>query len=160
MFMHLEGLAQPNLCVATKSTDIKTNQLPPKLKARSSVEWNLLKCTGRYTLLYILDPSPIRTKTSLRWVNFLMLVDHADEVRRLRTATTNGPIVHPPGDMWAWRAVVVIIPAGKNSWLVHQSSLATYQQRHLGASTRNGRIFNLPKILRPYFPSSADFYRP
>jgi hypothetical protein len=34
------------------------------------------------------------------------------------------PIGHPPGDMWAWTAMVMIImPALDNSWLVHQSFL-------------------------------------
>jgi hypothetical protein len=37
---------------------------------------------------------------------------------------TNGHIVHPPGDMLAWRAKAIVKPAGKNSWLIHQSSLA------------------------------------
>jgi hypothetical protein len=36
---------------------------------------------------------------------------------RLRTAATNGPVVHHPGDMWAWAATVMMIPAGDNSWL-------------------------------------------
>jgi hypothetical protein len=43
------------------------------------------------------------------------------------TAATKGPIFHPAGDMWAWRAMVMIMitmPAGENSWLVHQSCLA------------------------------------
>jgi hypothetical protein len=40
------------------------------------------------------------------------------------------PIVHPPGEC-EWRAVVMMIPAGDNSCLVFQSSLAVYQQRHL-----------------------------
>jgi hypothetical protein len=35
---------------------------------------------------------------------------------RLRTAATNRPIVHPAGDMWEWRAMVVMMPAGENSW--------------------------------------------
>jgi hypothetical protein len=42
----------------------------------------------------------------------------------LRTSATNGPFVRPLGDMWACRAIVMIIPVGDNSWLVHQSSLA------------------------------------
>jgi hypothetical protein len=33
--------------------------------------------------------------------------DHVDGVRlRLSTAGTNGPIVHPPDDTWAWRTMV------------------------------------------------------
>jgi hypothetical protein len=55
----------------------------------------------------------------------------------LRTAATNGPIVHSPDDMWAWRAMV-IMPAGDNSWLVHQSPLAVLPAETSGASRRNG----------------------
>jgi hypothetical protein len=58
------------------------------------------------------------------------LIDYDGLRLCLSTAATNGPIVHPPGDMLAWSAVVVVVvmmvmvPAGDNSWLVHQSSLA------------------------------------
>jgi hypothetical protein len=36
---------------------------------------------------------------------------------RLRTAATNGPIVHPADDTWVWTAMVVVVmmPAGGNS---------------------------------------------
>jgi hypothetical protein len=53
------------------------------------------------------------------------LIDY-DGVRLcLRTAVTNRPTAHPPDDMWAWRAMVMMMMmlAGDNSWLVHQSSL-------------------------------------
>jgi hypothetical protein len=67
------------------------------------------------------------------------LIDY-DGVRIcLRTADTNGPIFHPPGDMWAWRAMVMIIPAGDNFWLVRQSSLTVLPVETSGASRRNGR---------------------
>jgi hypothetical protein len=56
----------------------------------------------------------------------------------LRTTATNGPIVHPPGDMWAWRAMVMMMPAGDNYWLVHQSSLAVLPAEKSGSSRRNG----------------------
>jgi hypothetical protein len=68
------------------------------------------------------------------------LIDY-DEVRIcLRTAATNGPIVHPPSDksMWAWRAMVMMMPAGDNSWLAHQSSLAILPAERAGTSRRNG----------------------
>jgi hypothetical protein len=62
------------------------------------------------------------------------LIDY-DGVRLcLRTAATNGSI-HPPGDMWAWRVTVVMMPAGDNSWFVHQSSLAV-----LPAETNLGQV--------------------
>jgi hypothetical protein len=34
-------------------------------------------------------------------------------VRRLRTAATNVPIIHPPGDIWAWRTMVEWYRQGK-----------------------------------------------
>jgi hypothetical protein len=44
------------------------------------------------------------------------------------------------GDMWAWRAMVVMMmPAGDNSWLIHQSSLAVLPAETSGASRWNGR---------------------
>jgi hypothetical protein len=69
-----------------------------------------------------------------------LIVDY-DAVRLcLRTAATNGPSVHPPGDTWTWRAMVMMtMPAGDNSWLVHQSSLAGLLAEPSGASRRNGR---------------------
>jgi hypothetical protein len=41
--------------------------------------------------------------------------------------------------MWAWRAMFVMMPAGYNSWLIHQSSLAVLPAETSGASRRNGR---------------------
>jgi hypothetical protein len=43
-----------------------------------------------------------------------------------------------PGDMWAWRAMVMMILAGDDSWLIHQSSLAALPAETSGASRRNG----------------------
>jgi hypothetical protein len=61
----------------------------------------------------------------------------------LRT-TTNGPIVHPPGDMWAWRAMLRMMLAEENSWLVHQSSLtilpAETSQSEMGGMDEEARI--------------------
>jgi hypothetical protein len=59
-----------------------------------------------------------------------------DYVSELRPPA--GPIVHPPGDMWAWRGMVMMMmmtmmPAGDNSWLVHQSSLAVLPAEISGA---------------------------
>jgi hypothetical protein len=69
------------------------------------------------------------------------LIDHVDGVRLcLRTVAPNGPIDHPSGDIWTWRAMVIMMmPAGDNSWLVHQSSLAALPAETSGASRRNGR---------------------
>jgi hypothetical protein len=53
-------------------------------------------------------------------IQYSWLID-CDGVRLcLRTAATNGPIVHPSGDMWSWRAIVMMMmmPAGDNSWLI------------------------------------------
>jgi hypothetical protein len=43
------------------------------------------------------------------------LIDNVNGVRRLRTAATNGPIVHPPGDISARRAMVMVMRAGESS---------------------------------------------
>jgi hypothetical protein len=54
------------------------------------------------------------------------LIDY-DGVRQ--TAQNQGhhwPIVQSPGEC-EWRAVVMLMPAGDNSWLVYQSSLAVLQ---------------------------------
>jgi hypothetical protein len=67
-----------------------------------------------------------------------LLIDY-DVVRLcLRTAATNCPIIHPPDDMQTLRAMVMI-PAGDNSWIVHQSSLAVLTAETSVASRRNGR---------------------
>jgi hypothetical protein len=57
----------------------------------------------------------------------------------LRTAATSGFIVHPPGDIWARRAMVVMIPAGDTSWLVHQSFLAVLPAETSATSRTNVR---------------------
>jgi hypothetical protein len=58
----------------------------------------------------------------------------------LGTTATNGPIVHHLGDtsMWGWKTMVMM-PAGVNSWLVHQSSLAVLPAETSGAIRRNER---------------------
>jgi hypothetical protein len=67
------------------------------------------------------------------------LIDY-DGVRPcLRTAATNGCIVHPPCDIWTWRAMAMMMPAGDNFWLVHQSSPTVLLAETSGASRRNGR---------------------
>jgi hypothetical protein len=67
------------------------------------------------------------------------LIDYDGMRLCLRTAATNWPNVHPPGDMWAWRATVMMMSAGDNSWLFHQSCLAVLPAQTSGASMRNGR---------------------
>jgi hypothetical protein len=59
-------------------------------------------------------------------VDGLIMIDHVDGVRLyLWTAATNGPTVHPPGDIWAWENHgEVIMSMEENSRLFHQSSLA------------------------------------
>jgi hypothetical protein len=55
------------------------------------------------------------------------------------TVATNGPIVQSPGDMWAWRTMVLKMPVGDSSWPVHQSSLAVLPAETSGTSRRNWR---------------------
>jgi hypothetical protein len=45
----------------------------------------------------------------------------------------------PPGDIWAWITMVMMMPAGGNFWLVHQSSLAVLPADTSVTSRRNGR---------------------
>jgi hypothetical protein len=66
------------------------------------------------------------------------LLDYNEVRLCLRTADTSGPIVHPPGDMWTWRAMVVMMPSGDNSWLVDQSSLGVLPAETSGVSRRTG----------------------
>jgi hypothetical protein len=68
----------------------------------------------------------------------LWLIDYDGMRVYLRTATTNGPIVHPWGDTWTWRAMMMM-SAGDNSWPVHQSSLVVLPAETSGESRRNGR---------------------
>jgi hypothetical protein len=90
-----------------------------------SYEINEYNCNGYTTVTWwfsIKDVSceyELYIKLGSFWLIMSMVWDLL-----LRTAATNGPIVHPPGDMWAWRAVVMMMPAGENSWHFHQSSLA------------------------------------
>jgi hypothetical protein len=60
----------------------------------------------------------------------------------LRTSATNGPILHPPSDMWTWKAMVrmMMMPAGDNSWLVHKSSLTLLPAKIYEESRKNGRM--------------------
>jgi hypothetical protein len=53
-------------------------------------------------------------------------------------ATTKGPIVHPPGDKWAWTAMLMML-VGDNSWIAHQSSVEVLQADTSGANRRNRR---------------------
>jgi hypothetical protein len=81
----------------------------------------------------------------------------------LRILATSRPIVHPPGDIWAWRGMMIMMPAEDNSWLVHQSSLAVLPAETSRASRRNGRKeweFGLAKNLAEqylkYFKGSSN----
>jgi hypothetical protein len=65
--------------------------------------------------------------------------DRVSGVRlRLWTATTNGPIVHPPGDTWVWRAMEWY-RQGKTPDTSTRALWNSYQHRHLVTSRRNGR---------------------
>jgi hypothetical protein len=57
---------------------------------------------------------------------------------RLRTAATNGPLVHPPDDIWAWRTTVELCRQ-RTSDSSTRTLWKSYQQIHLIASRRNGR---------------------
>jgi hypothetical protein len=95
---------------------------------------------------YLAKESWIRVQSlnatcSYFWLFFSLnfMTDYNSVRLCLRTATNKGPIVDPPGDMWAWIAMLMTIPAGNISWLVHHSSLAVLPAETSEASTRNGR---------------------
>jgi hypothetical protein len=70
------------------------------------------------------------------------LTSYVDGVRRFKTAATNGTILRPTGDMWAWMDMVVMIMM-MPVWQTHDSfTRALWQQKHLGASRRNERNEN------------------
>jgi hypothetical protein len=51
--------------------------------------------------------------------------DYVDWMRLcLWTATTNGPIVHPPGDIWAWKTMLDVVDWGKLPIRPPEGSLA------------------------------------
>jgi hypothetical protein len=50
--------------------------------------------------------------------------DYYDEARMSQNCGHQRAYCSSPGDMWAWKAMVIIMPAGDNFWLVNQSSLA------------------------------------
>jgi hypothetical protein len=55
------------------------------------------------------------------------------------------PIVHPPGEC-EWRAVVLMIPAGDNSWLVYQSALAVLPAETSGNGRRSENFHRLWRV--------------
>jgi hypothetical protein len=58
--------------------------------------------------------------------------------RRLWTATTNGPLVHPPGDLWVWRSMAE--RCRQRKLLTHSADLTgNSTSSHLVASRRNER---------------------
>jgi hypothetical protein len=71
----------------------------------------------------------------MRWVLVHWLVDYDGLRLCLRTAATNGPIVHPPGDMWTWWWFRL----GKTPDSYTRALWQSCQHRRLGASRRNGR---------------------
>jgi hypothetical protein len=78
-----------------------------------------------------------------------------DYVSELRPPA--GPIVHPPGDMWAWRGMVMMMtmmPAGDNSWLIHQSSLAVVPAEISGAGRMDKGVRILPILYLRYLKGS------
>jgi hypothetical protein len=74
----------------------------------------LVTCHGFRAVQLLMRPRYIRLIHS--YVN--------GERIHLRTTDTNRLIVHPQGYMLTWRAMVVVMLAEKNSWLVHHSSVA------------------------------------
>jgi hypothetical protein len=56
---------------------------------------------------------------------------------RLCAVATNRPIVHVPGDIWAWSAMMEWYRQG-NFWIIHQSSLAILPPESYSSKTGSG----------------------
>jgi hypothetical protein len=67
------------------------------------------------------------------------------------------PIVHPPGEC-EWRAVVMMMPAGDNSWSVYQSSLAVLSVKTSVASRRNGQRMRILRIQCLWYVNGSFTY--
>jgi hypothetical protein len=95
---------------------------------------------------------------------------------RLWTAATNGTIVNPPGDTWAWRTMVVlyrqgnttdaILPAESSSSKVGETWRRKWwilPSKSISCHTPQGSLTCRKKARRLYVPSegrrAADFYR-
>jgi hypothetical protein len=100
--------------------------------------WNIIETkTVSHVSLWLI----LLKKISEWYVNLITivkLIDYEGLRLCLRTAHTE-PIIHPLGDMWACRAMEMMMPAKDNSWLVHQSSLEVLPAETPGACRRNGR---------------------
>jgi hypothetical protein len=77
-------------------------------------------------------------ETSKKYLNKKVWEHNIDWLWWRKTVASNRPIVLHPGEMWAWRVMVMMMPAGENSWLVHQSFLAILPAETCGVSRRNG----------------------
>jgi hypothetical protein len=108
-------------------TTLEAGQYLRGVYSRLANRW---RCLPAYMRLFI---------CSYIWV--LTGDDHIDGMRlHLWTATTKGPIVHPPGDIWACRTTV--------EWSCRQRKTTdsptrvlwySYQQSHLVASRRKAK---------------------
>jgi hypothetical protein len=89
--------------------------------------------------------------------NFVKLTrddDHIDRVRLyLRNAATNGSIVHPPGDIWAWRTIVEWDQKGKTPDLSTRALWQSYKSptsKARGTGEENHE-FGLAQYICSYF---------
>jgi hypothetical protein len=92
------------------------------------------------------------TEQAIDWLPDWLIMMGWDYVSELRPPTG---LLFNPRVMWAWRAMVMMMPAGDNSWLVHQSSLAVLPAETSGASRMNGRrsenfAYQYPEYLKGY----------
>jgi hypothetical protein len=132
-YMHQqESKPTPNEWMAMSVNGVGTKGDPCTLTAF----WSIV-CP--FLLYSTSSPIPL-TKYTVLHNRISSFIDHVNGVRYLRTAATNRPIVHSPGDILVWRAMVIMMPAGEKL-LTHPPELSgnpTYQPRHLGVSRRNG----------------------
>jgi hypothetical protein len=69
------------------------------------------------------------------YVGYWLIMMRWDYISELRPPAG---LVFIPRVTWAWSAMVRMMPAGDNSWLVHQSSLVVLLSERSGASRMNG----------------------
>jgi hypothetical protein len=73
------------------------------------------------------------------------------------TAATNGPIVHPPRNTWAWSTTVTWCRLGKTPDLPTRALWQSYQLSHLGETRRNRRKWEF-YLVSISFTLASDFY--